>query len=169
MSENDMMSMLNNMMSNMSMQNVSEEKVILKCVKENKRLRIKFYSFIDKYGKKHYNVYNKEYNCQFPREIRIENRYYAVPSNAIMLIEYNGKRPFYKIDETNIVILGDIFQRIIDENKNMVVYQEPECVICLSNMCQITYLPCGHKCVCNNCNTLDTCPLCRVKIESLMR
>ena len=56
--------------------------IILKCIKERNKLRIKFYKYIDVDGVEHYNVYDNSYNCQFPRNIRLEGQYYKIPDYA---------------------------------------------------------------------------------------
>jgi hypothetical protein len=140
------------------------DRVILQCIKDKSKLRIRFHSFIDKDNKEYYNMYNTSYNCQFPREIRKEGRFYEIPSNAISLIASGNKKPFYKIAENEIKILGE---NTVKE-KEIVVFDQVECVICLSNNTEITYLPCGHKCVCSGCNKVKICPLCRIKINSFI-
>lgn len=40
------------------------------------------------------------------------------------------------------------------------------CVVCFDNIKNILAIPCNHICLCNTCRLqIDTCPLCRVKIE----
>ena len=60
-------------------------KITLQCVKEGRKLRIKFFSFTDDQGKVFTNVYNNNYNCKFPRDIRVEGRYRRVPITRISL------------------------------------------------------------------------------------
>ena len=50
-----------------------------------------------------------------------------------------------------------------------------ECIICYINPKQITFAPCGHKCICKECyqkykdtNKLNTCYICKRKIESVI-
>lgn len=43
------------------------------------------------------------------------------------------------------------------------------CCICLTNTSSVILLPCGHKCLCNDCSvnqgeTLSKCPICRINI-----
>jgi len=138
-----------------------EGRVILQCIKDKNKLRIRFHSFIDKDGKEYLNMYNSSYNCQFPRDIRKEGQFYEVSSNSIVLVSSNNKQPFYKINKLNI--------KLIEQNiGELVIFEEAICVICLSNNTEITYLPCGHKCVCKTCNLVKNCPLCRIKINSFI-
>ncbi|XP_065161906.1 E3 ubiquitin-protein ligase LRSAM1-like isoform X1 [Atheta coriaria] len=47
---------------------------------------------------------------------------------------------------------------------------EAECVICMDNRCQVVYIPCGHYCCCSACApTISDCPMCRAKIERIIR
>lgn len=43
-------------------------KIIIKCVKEKNKLRIKFHSYFDSDGKEYRGAYNNTYNCQFLKE-----------------------------------------------------------------------------------------------------
>lgn len=45
-----------------------------------------------------------------------------------------------------------------------------ECVVCMENDVNVIFLPCGHLCCCNNCQTsLNECPMCRSNIERRIR
>ena len=50
--------------------------IILECITEKNKLRIRFNSFIDEEGKVFTNVYNNLYNCQFPKNIRENGKFY---------------------------------------------------------------------------------------------
>lgn len=56
----------------------------------------------------------------------------------------------------------------LDKEKDRVV---PElCVICLEEEYNAVFVPCGHMCCCLGCSLqLNSCPLCRRKIEQLVR
>ncbi|URD91381.1 zinc finger, C3HC4 type, domain containing protein [Musa troglodytarum] len=48
-----------------------------------------------------------------------------------------------------------------------------ECVICLSEPCDTTVLPCRHMCMCSNCAKVlrfqtNRCPICRQPVERLL-
>lgn len=49
------------------------DNVYLKCIKESGKLRVKIIS----------PGYNQNANCQFPRDMRVENRVFCVPANNI--------------------------------------------------------------------------------------
>ncbi|XP_035906534.1 E3 ubiquitin-protein ligase LRSAM1-like isoform X1 [Anopheles stephensi] len=46
------------------------------------------------------------------------------------------------------------------------VPQYAECVICMEQMVQVIFIPCGHMCCCSGCHTeIHDCPMCRAYIE----
>lgn len=134
----------------------SEEKVILKCTKENNRLRVKIITP---------NYFN-DHNCQFPRAIRVENRLYEVPASDIKLVE-GVKRGFYRVNHKNIRIIGEgeeidgkSVERIFEDES------ERECAICLVEDKFYVFGPCGHFYVCKTCSPkCSTCPICRNNIQ----
>jgi hypothetical protein len=81
------------------------EAITLHCVRERGKLRIRFHSFTNSDGKIYSNVYNNSYNCQFPRDIRQEGRFYQVGPDDINLIADGGRQPFYRIRKDNLRIL----------------------------------------------------------------
>lgn len=51
---------------------------------------------------------------------------------------------------------------------------DPECVICMTAPKDTACLPCRHMCMCSGCAIIhnmhaDTCPICRTKVESMLR
>lgn len=51
---------------------------------------------------------------------------------------------------------------------------DPECVICMTAPKDTACLPCRHMCMCSGCAKIhnmhaDTCPICRTRVESLLR
>ena len=79
---------------------IKMSKVILICIKDKNKLRIKFHNFIDSDDKIYTNMYNNNYNCRFPKNIRQEGYFYEIPDTDITLncdkktiaILYNKKR-----------------------------------------------------------------------------
>jgi hypothetical protein len=158
--------------------------IILECITEKNKLRIRFNSFIDNEGKIFTNVYNNEYNCQFPKNIREDGRFYEVNDNDMIIIESNT--PFYKIKKNNIRILTEEESKIYktnsqnknqssvkDDISNLKIYDIAECVVCLSTPSSIIFIPCAHMCVCNDCyqgikKTKNCCPLCRRNITKII-
>jgi hypothetical protein len=145
-------------------------KVILKCVKEHNKLRIKFHSCINPDGNIYHNAYNNSYNCRFPKNIRKEGCYYEISSEYISLSE-NGGTPYYIVKSNRIIILDDNYVEEDVENE-IVVFDADICVICLTEDTEIIFTPCGHKCVCNNCaiqmKKTNKCPICRGNIKSYL-
>lgn len=91
------------------------EAITLHCLRERGKLRIRFHSFTNCDGKIYTNVYNNSYNCQFPRDIRQEGRFFQVDSDDIALIAEGGRQPFYRIRKDNIRILPNGFENAILE------------------------------------------------------
>ena len=156
--------------------------IILECICEKKKLRIKFNSFIDDNGNLFTNVYNNDYNCQFPKDIRIDGQFYEIKDDDMNLICDGLKTPFYKINKKNIRILSEEECKKYRSNKkteskidisNMKIYDEFECVICLTENTSLIFIPCAHCCVCNSCyetikKIKNCCPLCRKNIKNVL-
>jgi hypothetical protein len=145
-------------------------KVILQCIPEGRKLRVRFHQFIDKDGKTFTNVYNNNYNCRFPKNIRKEGCFYEIPDTDITLNTGRGK-PYYIVKKNNIKILSDV-QENREVDINITVYEVNECVICLDSKPEKVFYPCGHQCCCNACiiglrNSTNKCPLCRRNIDSI--
>jgi len=136
--------------------------IILKCVKEKNKLRVKFHLYVDVNGKKYEDVYNNTLNCRFPRDKRVEGKFYKINANDLS-ISYRKEIPFYNIKFSNI------------QNANMLdalkdVYTVEECVICMDSSPNITLISCGHKVTCSTCyeqlrHKTNKCPICRKIIE----
>jgi len=123
--------------------------VILQCVKEKSRLRVKIIS----------NGYNNDANCQFPKAIRKEGLKYKVPPEAIKVVQRTGKF-FYHVDKSLIEILTE------DTNIGQ-IYTSENCCICLDEECGMVMVPCGHLCLCDGCSIQykdNKCPMCRSNI-----
>lgn len=140
-------------------------KITLQCVKEGRKLRIKFFSFTNDEGKVFTNVYNNNYNCKFPRDIRSEGTYYEIGPSDLELVSRPGTAPFYNVKKNNIKVITNI------DLSSLHVYEVVECVICMCEQSQLIFVPCGHRCCCSECYkdmtksaNGNTCPLCRRKI-----
>lgn len=150
--------------------------IILHCIKESSKLRIKFCLYIDSDNKTFTNVYNSTFNCQFPKDIRQENRFYEISDADLCLVNDNSRAPFYKVNRKNIKIVSDeeakkYKNQILGLNiDDMKIYTVTECVICMSEETQVIFIPCAHKCVCSACYDIlkkskNDCPLCRQHIK----
>jgi len=83
-------------------------KIVLQCVQVGSKLRIRFHSYANDEGKIFTNVYDNSYNCQFPRAIRKEGRYYEIGEADLNLIGGDGRKsPFYSVSKNNIRVLSD--------------------------------------------------------------
>ena len=114
--------------------------------------------------------YNPEANCQFPRDIRVENREYTVPSRDITFLERANRKFYYTVRKTNVKVISSR-----DVPSNLKVYQDesPDCVICMSNEKDSVFAPCGHFYCCNECATKivvsdQPCPICRTSIQRIV-
>lgn len=139
----------------------SETFVILKCVREGSRLRVKILS----------PGYHRDANCQFPRNIRVENTEYQVPAQYVRLARGPRGKFFYRVNKAHITILTT--QSITDIATVNKVYGDgdtSECVVCMVEEKTHVFAPCGHYVCCFDCasaiqSTSCTCPMCRNTIE----
>lgn len=134
------------------MADAGDELVYLKCIHDGKKLRIRITS----------DGYYPFANCSYPREIRVKDRCYTIPSYDIMLKA--GKRGtfFYVLEPSSITIIPNkIFYDKKDPN---------DCIICLTNEKNVAFTPCGHFCCCNECYAKleKKCPLCRSIIDGVI-
>ena len=137
--------------------------VMLKCVAEGRRLRIKIVSA----------GYLNNANCQFPRDIREVGRFYECAENDVTLVQMRGKY-YYTIRKSGIKIIQDHGSISIRETpvKPQKVYNDEDnvdCSICLVSKKEVIYVPCGHFISCDICNTSlkkRICPICRSPIST---
>ncbi len=146
------------------------EYVLLQCVKEKSKLRVKMISS---------QPFIKGINCQFPRNIREEGKYYVVKSGLITL-----KKNFYSAMQKDAVVCSTFDMEEIKKYINdmaatnnkinpTVIYGDDDdygCVMCLGDEKDIVFAPCGHFITCNGCSKLcQKCPLCGVKVLDLLK
>jgi hypothetical protein len=117
-------------------------KIILRCIKEKSKLCIKFFSFVDNEGKINTNIYNNKLNCKFPKDIRKEGYFYEIRPEYLSIVNSNGKL-YYNVKNKDIKMLPDFDISFIK------VFEVNGCLICSDFTDNI---PCGHKCLCTNCN-----------------
>lgn len=149
-------------------------KIILTCVEEKKKLRIKFHMYIGEDGKRFTNAYNNSYNCRFPKAIRKKGRFFEINGNDLTTNISTGK-PFYMVNKNNIKIF-ETDPYIIDETINIEnikdkykIFLLDECLMCYCEVPCVILMPCGHQCSCKECfelikNSTNICPLCRTPI-----
>jgi len=150
--------------------------IILYCIREGGKFRIKFHSFINVNNERFTNVYNNEYNCMFPKNIRQIGAFYRVPDADIRLANRINGKPYYSIKRSRIEIMTEAEKQIylhpVSEganHENIRIFDAGDCVICLGLTSSVVYVPCGHKCVCVACSVAlkqvnFTCPVCRENI-----
>jgi len=120
--------------------------IILQCVSDKKKLRIRFHCYIDEEGKTYMNVYNNDYNCQFPKDIRQEGLFYEIPDSNMSIVNDGKKTPFYKVSKYNIRILTADEAKVYDKSNavdisNLKLYEISECVICFSEPSSVIFIP----------------------------
>jgi uncharacterized CHY-type Zn-finger protein len=122
--------------------------VVLQCVKDRNRLRVRVVS----------PGYYPLANCQFPRNHREEGRLYEVPRNAIQLITSRSQY-YYSVRRSEVKILESLSESLghVSEDETT-----DECVICMAQPKSRVFVPCGHFYTCYECaRELETCPICR--------
>ena len=128
-------------------------KLKLKCIKVGGKLRIRIIS----------PGYFNEANCQFPKDLRVENRLYEVNTEDVVLV--SRSKNFYKISKKSIKIINEI--DVLTETLNSIkVFEDvgaSDCAICMVNEKCMIIVPCGHYYTCEPCTyKLKTCPICRI-------
>jgi Zinc finger, C3HC4 type (RING finger) len=128
--------------------------VYLQCFEEGNKVRVKIIS----------NGYNKNANCQFPRDIRVPGRKFMVPASAIKVASGRAGTFFYRVSKNAI--------KIVDSIPPLTVYESEDCCVCMDSVCEMVMVDCGHLCMCTSCSdkyTSNTCPMCRAQIKSRIR
>jgi len=109
----------------------------------------------------------------FPKDIRELGKFYKVPDGDIRLANRQNGKPFYSVKRNNIIVMTD--QEKNDylspptDLSTITIFDAGDCVICLACSSSTVFIPCGHKCVCSECNislksSKYNCPVCREKI-----
>lgn len=157
------------------------EKIVLQCVQQGSKLRIRFYSYTNAAGKNFTNVYNNSYNCQFPRAIRAAGCYYEIGSQDLQLVAGGGKTPFYRVATNAIRVMPRRYRpgatevdvsaphpastsskktpttvrdvEVAVAARPEQIYEVNECVVCLCDKPDVIFIPCAHLCACSGCYT----------------
>lgn len=137
---------------------VGSNDVLLKCVKQGSKLRVRIIS----------PGYYNDANCQFPKDIRKEGRVFKVNVKEVVLAEGSAGRYFYRI-KNGITILDGVIDENITKVKIFEDRTENDCAVCLCSPKSTVIVPCGHFYTCKDCSSkLDKCPICRGSILKLI-
>lgn len=132
------------------------DNIELICIKQGSKLRVRITS----------QGYINYANCQFPKDLRIEGRRFKVKSEYIKLITQKG-RWFYSIKKKSCIEIINTIS--VEELSKLQIYEdkdENECSICMIELKNDVFYPCGHFYTCKNCsNKLSNCPYCKQIIE----
>ena len=139
----------------------AEDQIILKCSfdSSSKKLRVRIVS----------PGYLTTANCQFPKDLRIDGRYFSVHKSAIKLITTH-KKYFYCIRNKNAIQIineSDIPNVPLPKIKVYEDIEQEECLLCYDQPKQTVFNPCGHFYTCSTCSSkCKLCPICRLQIIS---
>ena len=142
-----------------------------KCLKDN---------FLENIGNEGMNV--EEINCLHCNECN--DAYDQSNSNKILKIKkvdvHKGEKYDFDNPEEdpydrliiNSLIHTNSYEMPFDEENSIIEKNENHvkmCVVCLSNEIKWILVPCGHKCVCEDCGKIileknQNCPICKQKI-----
>ena len=136
--------------------------VYLECVKDNRKLRVRIIS----------PGYSKIANCQFPSAIREEGLNYRVPRKYIKFGAGSAGTFFYRVLKKNFIEVVDNATALAGIGVNVLngvtIYEEEDCTVCYSVKPEIVFIPCGHYCLCTDCDQqleYRKCPCCMNPIE----
>ena len=131
--------------------------VTLQCVKAKNRLRVRIIS----------EGYCPWANCSFPRNLRVEGKKYIVPFFGVTTVERSSGNFFYRISASHIHDYIEDVKETVDK-----VFEASECCICLDTQPVMVIVPCGHRCMCQECSqkliNSNKCPLCRTQFSNIV-
>ena len=114
-------------------------------------------------------------NSNFLNNVNYNNKNYNINKNNININNYsselNGLFDFF-INPLKKIIVNlkkDIKdkEKKIKEIEDKIEEIENKCSVCFTNKANIIFIPCGHLCMCNECNdicsqyNISLCPICR--------
>jgi hypothetical protein len=141
----------------------TDEQVYLTCFYDNisRKLRVRIIT----------PGYLNSANCQFPRDLRVNGRYYIVNKSYIKLVTTYGKY-FYSVKNKSAIQVIEPEQVPSMPTPKIKVYQDTEqeeCLLCFDAPKESVFNPCGHFYTCKTCSSkCDKCPICRFPIVSLI-
>ena len=123
------------------------------------------------------NINNINNNSNNNNEMNINNNEFNIQNNENNQINTNNNEEHRRIDR-NTNLNNDEHEPIGQNVMNPILNSDEErlhhfCVVCLLNPSKVILVPCGHKCICQNCyeerkKTLKNCPICRRAIENFL-
>jgi hypothetical protein len=135
--------------------------VYLKCVKASSKLRVRIVT----------PGYLTTANCQFPRDMREEGRYYRVSPSAVKLQTLKNKYYYCIKNKKDITVVTELDIPKPPPPKIRVYEdtEQEECLICFDAVKEAVFNPCGHYYTCHACSKrCKTCPVCRCPVESVI-
>ena len=140
------------------------DSVIFKCIKSGSKMRVKIIT----------PGYHNEANCQFPRAIRADGKFFKAPMSAVTLARGPSGTFFYRVSAKFIEEVTDGASVLIPSEKIKLRVFEDEhddtCTICMEAPKELVIVPCGHFNMCKTCTesvmkTSKKCPFCRGVIQ----
>ncbi|XP_076818324.1 E3 ubiquitin-protein ligase XIAP-like isoform X2 [Clavelina lepadiformis] len=93
---------------------------------------------------------------------------YSMPNDATPSLEARIREEERKKMEEERKKMEEEKKKMEEEKKK--TEEEKKCKICLDQMADVVFVPCGHLCSCTECaQALRKCPICRMKIEKSIR
>ena len=89
--------------------------------------------------------------------------------NPLKKIIANLKNEIVKLKNEIVKLKNEIKdkEKKIKEKEDRIEELDKKCSVCFTNKSNIIFVPCGHLCMCNDCNNICTqynmsfCPICR--------
>jgi hypothetical protein len=133
-------------------------KVFLRCIDDHGKLRVRIMN----------PGFYTSANCQFPRDLRVDGRYFRVSPEHIKLITTRGKY-YYSIKnkkDIEIVVQKDVPEYIAPSLKVYEDIEQEECLLCYDAPKETVFSPCGHFYTYSSCSVkCSKCPICRVVVS----
>ena len=111
----------------------------------------------------------------FDNIIAIRNQNVMVRNEGLFLLSASDLRELFQLQGSNLLNKDNSSisaPKIYEENEPC----DRPCIICLNKAPRIAIIPCGHLILCQDCSNSqnikkleDKCPLCKNKIDSLLR
>ena len=139
--------------------------VELVCIKEKGKLRVRIVS----------PGYLRHANCQFPRDLRVQDRHYKVEARYVHLMTQRGKY-FYSVrqrDKIRVYVSNEESQTAKEDDQTLLakiqLYEDEttqECMVCMDALKSSVFYPCGHYYCCEGCaGRVKKCPICRQTVD----